>query len=152
MKNTGDTYQVKRSRGNFCQLENKGLVSYMAFLSELEAHLWPPEAKNNQAGNEYTLAVKHLGTHAELFVSVVGSREDFAYMVGFNNAPITLKQRALNACSQSQGQVYLAEQQSEVQQLFSLFFDAEWSLLDEALDKLTVFLELQEEWAEGAQN
>ena len=33
-----------------------------------------------------------------------------------------------------------------------IFFDAEWSLLDEALDKLTVFLELQEEWAEGAQN
>ena len=147
MKNTGYTYQVKRSRGNFCQLENKGLVSYMAFLSELEAHLWPPEAKNNQAGNEYTLAVKHLGTHAELFVSVVGSREDFVYMVGLVNAPATLNQRALKASPQRRVQVYLAEQQSEVRRLFSLFFDGEWSLMDEALAELALFLEPQEERA-----
>ena len=38
MKNTGYTYQVKRSRGNFCQLVNKGLVSYgLFFQMELEA-------------------------------------------------------------------------------------------------------------------
>ena len=149
MKNTGYTYQIKRSRRDFCQLENKGLVSYQVFLSELDAHLWPPQSGDNLAGNEFTLAVKHLSTHAELFVSVVGSREDFAYMVGLANAPATLNPRALKVSAQRRVQVYLAEQQSEVRRLFSLFFDGEWSLMDEALAELALFLEPQEERAEG---
>ena len=150
MKNTGYTYQIKRSGSNFCQLENKGLVSYQVFLSELDAHLWPPQTGDKLAGNEFTLAVKHLSTHAELFVSVVGSREDFAYMVGLANAPATLNPRALKVSAQRRVQVYLAEQQSEVRRLFSLFFDGEWSLMDEALAELALFLEPQEERAEGA--
>ena len=150
MKNTGYTYQIKRSRRDFCQLENKGLVSYQVFLSELDAHLWPPQSGDNLAGNEFTLAVKHLSTHAELFVYVEGSREDFAYMVGMVNAPATLNQRTLNGSGQRRVQVYLAEQQSKVRRLFSLFFDGEWSLMDEALAELALFLEPQEELAEGA--
>ncbi|MEC9263039.1 MAG: hypothetical protein VYD53_16940, partial [Pseudomonadota bacterium] len=102
------------------------------------------------AGNEFTLAVKHLSTRAELFVSVVGSREDFAYMVGMVNAPPTLNQRTLNTSARRRVQVYLAEQQSEVRRLFSLFFDGEWSLMDEALREQALFLEPQEERAEGA--
>ncbi|MDG6098782.1 hypothetical protein EXU34_15115 [Alteromonas sp. ZYF713] len=150
MKNTGYTYQIKRNGRDFCQLENKGLVSYQVFLSELDAHLWPPQTGDSVAGNEFTLAVKHLSTRAELFVSVVGSREDFAYMVGMVNAPPTLNQQTLNTSARRRVQVYLAEQQGEVRRLFSLFFDGEWSLMDEALGEFALFLEPQEERAEGA--
>ncbi|WP_296047741.1 hypothetical protein [uncultured Alteromonas sp.] len=145
MNNTGYTYQIKRTGRSFCQLENKGLVSYQVFLTEFKQYLWPATAGEARPSNETTLSVKHVSSNTELFVSTVGSAEDFAYLVGVVNAPENVSPRQSSDGAGRRVQVYISEQHSDVSRLFSQFFRGQWALLYETLGALPVFLEPQQE-------
>ena len=136
------TYDIQQAGYAFEKYDQKGKATYSIFVKEFRDYPWKEQVGASKGGSEPTISVKNKTINIDLFVSVVGKPDDFAYLVGivklkkFKPLVSTGKIKIVRWVS-----VYLTEQPSDVENIFKLFFNNQVIELNSNLEKLPLFIE-----------
>ena len=136
------TYDIQHAGYDFDQYDLKGIATYDLFLSEFNNFPWQEEVGQSNGGSEATISVKNKSANVDLFVSVVGKPNEFAYLIGIVEP--TVKKTLFGFGKEKQIRwlkIYLTEDALEVKEAFQLFFENKYSSLKDKLNNLPLFLE-----------
>lgn len=135
------TYDIQHAGYEFEQYDLKGKASYDLFLTEFDNFPWQDEVGKSNGGSEATISVKNKSANVDLFVSVVGKPQKFAYLIGIVDPTVKKVFFGLGKKKIRWVKIYLTEEAKDVREMFRLFFKNDDLNLKAKLNKLPLFLE-----------
>ena len=136
------TYDIQQAGYDFEQYDLKGEATYPLFVKEFRSYPWKSQVGLPGEGTEPTISVKNSTVGTDLFVSVVGNAEEFAYLIGIVKPKEIKSFFGLGKIKEVRWvTIYVTEQSSDVENAFNLFFNMQLDKLDSNLKKLPIFLE-----------
>lgn len=136
------TYDIQQAGYRFDQYDLKGEATFEIFTEEFRAFPWKDQVGNNQGGSEPTISVKNSETNIDLWVSVIGSADEYAYLLGIVQ-PKKIKtmfgfgkEKEVNWVT-----AYVLEQPEWVEEAFQLCFQGKLDELNSRFSNLPIFLE-----------
>ena len=136
------THDVQQAGYRFDQYDLKGNATFDIFKNEFRTFPWKEQVGNNKGGTEPTISVKNSETNINLWVSVIGSPDQFAYLVGIGQ-PRKVKtvlgfgnEKEVNWVT-----AYILEQSEWVEEAFQLYFLGQTDELNARFSSLPIFLE-----------
>jgi len=136
------TYDIQQAGYRFDQYDLKGNATFEIFKNEFRAFPWKDQVGNNKGGSEPTISVKNSETNIDLWVSVIGRPDEFAYLVGIVQPKKVKtmfgfgKEKEVNWVT-----AYVLEQSEWVVEAFQLYFLGKTDELNSRLSSLPIFLE-----------
>ncbi|UTW46113.1 hypothetical protein KFE80_04250 [bacterium SCSIO 12696] len=136
------TYDIQQAGYRFDQYDLKGSATFEIFKKEFRAFPWKEQVGNNKGGSEPTISVKNSETKIDLWVSVVGSSEEFAYLVGIVQPKKIKTMFGFGKEKEVQWvTAYVLEQPEWVEEAFQLYFLGQTEVLNSRFSSLPIFLE-----------
>ena len=136
------TYDIQQAGYDFEQYDLKGEATYSIFVKEFRAYPWVDQVGLPNEGTEPTISVKNRAIDTDLFVSVVGNPDEFAYLIGIVKPKKIKSFFGLGKMKEVRWvTIYVTEQSSDVEDTFNLFFNMQLNKLDSNLKELPIFLE-----------
>jgi hypothetical protein len=135
-------YDIQHAGYRFDQYDLKGNATFEIFQNEFRDFPWKDQVGNNKGGSEPTISVKNSETNIDLWVSVIGSQDEFTYLVGIVQPKKVKtmfgfgKEKEVNWVT-----AYVLEQPQWVEELFQLYFLGKIDELNSRLSSLPIFLE-----------
>ncbi|ACR14283.1 conserved hypothetical protein [Teredinibacter turnerae T7901] len=136
------TYDIQEAGYRFDQYDLKGKATMEIFKNAFRGFPWKEQVGNNKGGSEPTISVKNSKTKVDLWVSVIGSPEEFAYLVGIVQPKKVKtmfgfgKEKEVRWVS-----AYVLEQAKWVEEAFQLYFEGKTETLNSQFSGLPVYLE-----------
>ncbi len=136
------TYDIQYAGYDFDQYDLKGNANYEIFVKEFREFPWKDQVGKSNGGSEPTISVKNQQSNIDLWVSVIGSSDEYAYLVGIVQPK---KVKTLLGFGKEKEvlwvSAYVFEQAEWVEQAFKLYFEGKIGVLNSKLSDLTVFFE-----------
>jgi hypothetical protein len=136
------TYDIQKAGYDFEQYDLKGEATYPLFVKEFRAYPWKDQVGLSNEGTEPTISVKNKTVGTDLFVSVVGNPDEFAYLIGIVKPKKIKSFFGLGKMKEVRWvTIYVTEKSSDVEDTFNLFFNMQLNKLDANLKESPIFLE-----------
>ncbi len=126
------TYNIQKAGYAFDQYDEKGSISFDTFLSEFRSFPWKDQVGKSNGGTEPTISVSNKIANIDLWVSVIGTSDEYAYLVGIVQDKKGVSNRWVTA--------YIFEKSEWVEQAFKMYFDDQINQLNQQLSALPPFL------------
>ena len=125
------TYNIQQAGYKFDQYDLKGTATFDIFKKEFRSFPWKEQVGRNGGGSEPTISVKNLGTKIDLWVSVIGDSEEFAYLIGIAQPKMVKTELGFDKEKEVQWvTAYVLKRAEWVEEAFELFFDGKTEILN----------------------
>lgn len=136
------TYDIQQAGYDFDQSDLKGSATFEIFKNEFRNFPWKDQVGNNKGGSEPTISVKNSETKIDLWVSVIGSPDEFAYLVGIVQPKKVKTMFGFGKEKEVKWvTAYVLEQSVWVEEAFQFYFLGKTDELNSRLSSLPIFLE-----------
>lgn len=136
------SYNIQQAGYDFDQYDLKGEATFEIFIEEFRKYPWREQVGNNKGGSEPTISVRNPNSDIDLWVSVVGTSDDFVYLLGIVK-PKRIKTMFGFGKDKKVAWVtaYVLEKPEWVEEAFDLYFKDNVEGLNSKLSDLPVFLD-----------
>lgn len=137
------TYSVQMAGYDYEKVDEKGQTNYEDFIHAFDAFPWIEqlEERNHlQYGASATVSVSAADENKDLWVSIAGSKEQHAFLIGYDHI---IKKREFWGLGKEKSMkwvdIFITEDMDAIRTLFNFFFDRQFSTLEIELSKLEMF-------------
>ena len=134
------TYDIQKAGYRFDQYDLMGKATIEKFRATFRNYPWKDQVGKSNGGSEPTISVKKSNTKDSLWVSAIGSSEDYIYVVGIVQ-PKKIKNVLGVETEVSWVSAYLFQNAEWVEEAFELYFQGKTDVLNSKLADLSIFFE-----------
>lgn len=134
------THNIQMAGYPINHVDEKGPLDHATFLQAFRSFPWADQAGQAQDGAEATLTVRNEGNGQVFFVSVMGEKADFVYLIGWIH-PVTRKTffGFGRPVTENETEMFIADEAKQVEAAARLFFAGEDEALTQLLAQLSNF-------------
>ncbi|MEL7450709.1 MAG: hypothetical protein AAFN78_15965 [Pseudomonadota bacterium] len=135
------TYDIQQAGYGFDQVDAKGEATFEVFAAEFRKFPWKDQVGLKTGGSEPTISVKNTAASFDCWVSVLGTSEDLAYLVGIVYPERVRRFFGLGPEKEVRWlSANIVEDPRDVESLFQLHFASKFDELKSALGRYPRFL------------